>query len=284
MSSEQSDRQYLLEIGEAERAEARLSLQYSVLQRICGHQVVFPSISFGAGDRILDSGTGSGMWLLDVAGDNAIPEHVFLQGIDVDDRLFPLSDPRVASRPNVDFRVESVLQLPHAWTNTFTLINQRLLGVALKEPEWPRALSEIHRVISPGGWVQLGELSDWKAGPVTARFRTIFETLFKSKGLKVDCAERLPDMLRDAGFVDVHEEVKSLPLGAWAGQDGLDARNVWIGTARVFKGAVLKEGGLGLVSGEDEMDELIREMEKEWDSTHGAFIQYHVMWGQKPSA
>ncbi|RDX42188.1 hypothetical protein OH76DRAFT_1458894 [Lentinus brumalis] len=274
MSSEQSDHQYLLRIDEAERG--RLSLQYSVLQRTCGNRLFFPSINFGAGDRILDSGTGSGMWLLDVASDAAVPESVFLQGIDVDNRLFPLNDQRVASRANVDFRVESVLHLPEEWASTFALVNQRLLGVALKGPEWPRALSEIHRVLTPGGWVQLGELSEWKAGPATARFRVLFETLLKSKGLVLDCADRLPSMLRETGFVDVHEEVKSLPLGAWAGQDGLDARDVWIKTAWVFKGALMKAGGLGLVGGEEEADQLLREMEKEWDHTPGAFIKYHI--------
>ncbi|KAH9841078.1 uncharacterized protein C8Q71DRAFT_743255 [Rhodofomes roseus] len=50
-------------------------------------------------------------------------------------------------------------------TGRFKLVHQRLLIAALRSWEWTVALREIFRVLQPGGWVQLGEVGPWKAGP-----------------------------------------------------------------------------------------------------------------------
>ena len=76
--------------------------------------------------------------------------------VDIEPRLFPTSHPK-----NIEFRVESVTQLPSDWSNSFSLVHQRLLLAALQIPEWPTALGEIYRVLRPGGWVQLAESSGW---------------------------------------------------------------------------------------------------------------------------
>lgn len=155
-----------------------------------------------------------GIWLLELAPQ--LPPTVRLHGVDIITRLFPTTYPS-----NIKFSVEDVTRLPSSWSNSFTLVHQRLLLAALRKVEWPIAISEMYRVTSPGGWIQLCETGSWRAGPFTARFQSLMRTLLDSKGLFMDCYKAMPLMLRNAGFVDVRVEVIQLSL---CGAEGSDDR------------------------------------------------------------
>jgi ubiquinone/menaquinone biosynthesis C-methylase UbiE len=93
----------------------------------------------------------SGTWILDVA--KIVPPDTTLYGIDIESRLFPF-----VVRQNIHFFVKTVTALPSYWTNTFQLINQRLLVAALTSSQWVTALAELKRILAPGGVLQLGEV------------------------------------------------------------------------------------------------------------------------------
>ena len=73
---------------------------------------------------------------------------VQIDGFDIEGRNFPRHPPS-----NVSFCLASVTELPSAWTNRYKFVHQSLLTAALQKPQWEIALSEIHRVLQPGGWV-----------------------------------------------------------------------------------------------------------------------------------
>ncbi len=140
----------------------------------------------------------------------------------------------------------------------------------------------MHRILRPGGWIQLGEVGSWHAGPVTKKHIKLIQTLFESRQLVLDVSKDLRTLVEEGGFANISVESRSIPLGNWAGLIGGQARDNWIGVTRGMKTPVLRSGGFGLVSSEEEFDALIDDVEKEWDATEGAAIEYYVICAQKP--
>ncbi|KAK0214046.1 S-adenosyl-L-methionine-dependent methyltransferase [Armillaria fumosa] len=163
----------------------RLELQHALVRRaLCDGKSVLAPIVLKPGDRVLDSGTGSGAWALSLVED--VPSSVFLTAIDIQSKIFPESFP-----PNFEFLLHSVTDLPRQWTDKFSLVNQRFLIGALTGPQWKVALQELHRVIVPGAWVQLveGATIPGHMGPFSAKISNLWSALFAHKGLLVDVVQ-----------------------------------------------------------------------------------------------
>ncbi|KDR74312.1 hypothetical protein GALMADRAFT_71069 [Galerina marginata CBS 339.88] len=263
---------YVLPSDEEERK--RLHLQHRVLKRVYENRLILAPVELLDGDVVLECGTGSGIWMLEAADE--IPAHVELHGFDIESRLFPRSHP-----PNMSFSKRSVTSLPREWTEMFSFVHQRLLVAALQKPDWERAISEMHRVLAVDGWLQLGEVGPWKAGPITAKHQSLVQNLFLAKGLVLDCAAYIPAMLAQAGFANIRIEERSIPLGKWAGDHGVNGAANFIGVFRAMKTPILKAGGLGLVRSEQEFDRLLDQVEREWDQTLGAEIRFYIFSAQK---
>ena len=122
-----------------------------------------------------------GAWALSLAEE--VPSSVSLTAIDIQSKIFPESFPQ-----NVEFLLHSVMDLPSQWTDTFSLVNQRFLYTALTGPQWQLALGELHRVIAPGGWVQLveGAVIPGYMGPFSSKISNLWSALFAHRALLVD--------------------------------------------------------------------------------------------------
>ncbi|KZT18373.1 S-adenosyl-L-methionine-dependent methyltransferase [Neolentinus lepideus HHB14362 ss-1] len=266
--------QYILPSDEEEKA--RLELQHRVLQRAISSRLIIPPLSLQSGDKVLDCGTGSGIWLTDLS--KQVPSDVSLFGIDIEPRLFPTSE-----LANMQFSVGTTTQLPTDWSNTFRLVNQRLLIAALSANEWPTVLSEIKRVLIPGGWVQLLEAKRWgtEKGELSVKHRKLLEELFASRNLLIDCSVQLPHLLKEAGFENVHVEEYKLPAGSWAGKDGEETRDNFINVFRGMKTPILNAGGFGYVDSEEGYEEWMKDMSKEWDVMEDTTVDICVFYAQK---
>ncbi|KAF8145679.1 S-adenosyl-L-methionine-dependent methyltransferase, partial [Mycena galopus ATCC 62051] len=275
--------QYVLPTDDVERqrhaASIILLLQHNLLKKIFDNKLLLAPVKFTPDDRVLDIGTGSGLWALGM--EQAVGPAVHICGVDIESRLFPASPPK-----NMAFQVESVTSLPSEWTDTFTLVHQRLLMMALQVPEWPQALGEIYRVLLPGGWVQLGEAILIEGGnpdkPCMEKVLSLTRSLAKSRNLDVDCASHMPAMLETAGFVDLKVERRILQLGKWGGADGIACAMNHAAMFRGLKTPALQAGGDGKVATELEYDALINGMEKEWDEIPGTPVEFVTFWARKP--
>ncbi|KAK0193375.1 hypothetical protein F5146DRAFT_1221009 [Armillaria mellea] len=219
----------------------RLELQHALVRRaLCDGKSVLPPIVLQPGDRVLDSATGS------------VASSVSLTAIDIQSTIFPES-----FLQNVEFLLHSVMDLPSQWTDTFSLVNQHFLYTALTGPQWEVALGELHRVVAPGGWVQLveGAVIPGHMGPFSLKISNL-------------CTFR----------------TRALPLGQWAGQDGIDFRDDLTSALSAMRGPIFEGGGLGLVSSEQELDDLIASVGKEWDNGRevSASKGLTMMYAQKP--
>ncbi|KAK0493946.1 hypothetical protein EDD18DRAFT_1402895 [Armillaria luteobubalina] len=119
---------------------------------------------------------------------------------------------------------------------------------------WIVALQELHHVITPGGWVQLveGAAIPGHMGPFSEKISNVWSAVFAHKGLVVDVVQHLPDMLIQAGFI-----------------------NVW--TFSAMRGPLFEGGGLGLVLSEQEYNDLIACVGKEWDNGREVSASKEVM-------
>lgn len=163
-------------------------------------------------------------------------------------------------------------------------MHQRLLRAALRTTEWIEALMEIYRVLKPGGWLQLVEGNGWVAGPVINTFRSILVKLAASRGIEIqlDAVPKLKKYLEDSGFVDLHIVCRSMPIGEWAGQDGIDARDNLLSLYRGIKAPVLAAGGFGIVQDENMYDALLDQAKHEMNSTPSAECHWISICAQKP--
>ncbi|KAF8245526.1 S-adenosyl-L-methionine-dependent methyltransferase [Wilcoxina mikolae CBS 423.85] len=97
--------------------------------------------------RILDIGTGTGIWAIDMADKYPSAEVI---GTD----LSPIQPSWVP--PNCKFEVDDVEK---EWTyqeNSFDFIQSRNLAQAIEN--WPKLMSQIYRCTKPGGYCEIAEL------------------------------------------------------------------------------------------------------------------------------
>lgn len=266
---------YVLPADEEEKR--RLDLQHLVIRRSFGNKFIYPCVKISPGDRVLESGAGSGAWITEAA--KVLGPEVQIDGFDIEGRLFPRHPP-----PNVSFCLASVTELPAAWTGRYTFVHQSLLTAALQRPQWEVALSEIHRVLKPGGWVQLIETGGtWNVvGPYSRKFLTMYERLTARKNLFFDCVQQLPDLLTETGFTDIHVVERDYGCDMSLGTpEAADARAGFIGMLRGLKTPVLKLGGLGLVYTSEEFDADIAGIEQEYSTTPNSCHHIAMILAQK---
>jgi hypothetical protein len=201
---------------------------------------------------------------------------------DISSRLFPKEHP-----PNITFGIASVLDLPAEWTNKFDLVHQRLLIAALKYEEWAVAIGQIFRVTKPGGFAELCECDPFKmgCGSHSRRYLDGYRQIMKHFRMDFEIAHRIPGLLLEAGFVDVHTKVKSVKFGPAGGEDGEHIAVTQAGVARGFGGPLAMAGGLGVVDSQDEWEALIDKVEKEWKSEEGSNAEYLwlIVTARKPA-
>jgi SAM-dependent methyltransferase len=210
-----------------------------------------------------------------------VPDTAELVGVDIETGLFP-SDPSLP--PNLQFQRQSVLDLPKEWTNKFDVVHQRLLLFALRDEEWRTALGEIYRVLKPGGWFQLFEIDEWeKCGPELTKLHNLFTLFLPARGIGFwpSGGEKWQKYMAEAGFGDLQVSLHYSPVGKWAGEEGLSAQDIMLRLLRVCKRPVVDSGGFGIITGAKEFDELLAEVEKEYDSQQTTH-RYIMICGRKP--
>jgi SAM-dependent methyltransferase len=193
--------------GEADR----LDLQHHALREALGRNFLAPVEAPG---RVLDVGTGTGRWGIEVCWEH--PEALVV-GLDL------VAGPREHPSGYRHVRGNLLQGLPFQ-EGVFDLVHQRLLMSGVPVPSWPAVVGELVRVTRPGGWVELVEpmVSPEPLGPAAERLFGMLLELAAGRGLDTSNTvfRSLDGYLREAGLEQVARHEVTLPIGEWGGRIG----------------------------------------------------------------
>ncbi|RTE84034.1 hypothetical protein BHE90_001416 [Fusarium euwallaceae] len=162
--------------------------------------------------RVLDVGTGSGIWAIDFADQYPGAE---VTGTD----LSPCQPKWVP--PNVRFEIDDASE---TWTwkdNTFDFIHIRYLFGAIRD--WTALFKEAYRCCAPGGWIQSAEADvEFRSNDGTSERQEVlrlgkkmYEEGGKALGLPFFVHDLQKKGIEEAGFQDIKMVEYKIPVGDW---------------------------------------------------------------------
>ncbi|KAL4077554.1 S-adenosyl-L-methionine-dependent methyltransferase [Scleroderma citrinum] len=201
--------------------QARLNSQHKILRTLLGSHADGPVATVLASEqgrqkRVLDLCSGTGAWVMDMAG---IYTDVRFSGVDI----VPIG-PRTIPR-NVHFEVADVTQ-PLRWPDeTMDFVHARNISLAVSN--FPQMLREAARVLRRGGLFVSGEIRrqvNFAPGypgnpdvdaPRAERFYRIINGVLAHRGLQ-DYTRNIPTYVRESRlFSDGRVRDHVIPIGDW---------------------------------------------------------------------
>ncbi|RAL61530.1 hypothetical protein DID88_009569 [Monilinia fructigena] len=233
--------------------------------------------------RVLDVGTGTGIWAIDFA-DQYPSSHVV--GCD----LSPIQPGWIP--PNLEFEVDDV-EDTWRYSQKFDFIHIRSLGGSIAS--WPHLLDQAFNNLNEGGYIELVDFeyhgySDDGTGdlaPSFQKWQAGLDEASKLFGRELNVAMKFKDWLNEAGFEAVVERHWRLPMAPWA----RDIRNKEIGLymqqnmldATVAYGMAHFTRILGWSP--EEYQVLAAGVRNEFkDSRVHNWCNMYIVWGRKPTS
>ncbi|CEI61385.1 hypothetical protein FVEN_g5902 [Fusarium venenatum] len=213
---------YVLPNDEAENE--RLDLQHMLFTlTFDGKLSNLPVDKANSHRRVLDAGTGTGVWAIDYAEDHPETQVV---GID----LSPTQPSFVP--PNLTFYIDDI---EDQWTFSykFDLIYARMMTGSIRD--WPKFIQQSYDNLESGGWLELSDIilqlhSDDNTIPegcAAARWGELMLEAADKFGAHLDSCTRYKQQLLDAGFVDVVETIYKWPTNPWPRDPKFKEMGLW---------------------------------------------------------
>ncbi|TDZ65132.1 Secondary metabolism regulator LAE1 [Colletotrichum trifolii] len=197
-----------------ERENERLDLVHHLyLRTFDGHLgTAPPNREDSKVGRVLDVGTGTGIWAMDFGDDHPEAEVI---GVDLS-----ASQPQFVP-PNVLFQIDDVEE---SWTfsQPFDYIHSRMMKGSIRD--WKKFLEQCYENLNPGGYLELNDVDLFPVsdddtlkddGSLLKVFRLFLEALEKLGSSFDSQSTRLKEMLAEVGFEDVQVLQSKWPTNSW---------------------------------------------------------------------
>jgi len=235
--------------------------------------------------RVLDIGTGTGIWTIDFADEFPSAEVI---GTDIS----PIQPAWVP--PNVKFYIDDVenewIYKPH---EDFDYIHCRGMGGSIRD--WDKLCSQAFEHLKPGGWLEFQEPVAWMTSDDDSKDRchsvnqwqTLCNEAARQFGKEIDQAHTFQQRMADAGFVDVEEKVVKVPIGPWP----KDPQKKEIGRYQllhVISGVeTYTSGFIGKILGWDEMECKImvaKTLQELRSKGSHMYVRFYFVCGRRPES
>lgn len=263
----------------------RLDAQHEAYSKIIGY-LLHPRIqaALQPDARIADVGTGTGVWLQDLA--KTCPSTWKLQGFDISDEQFPPTNERYSIQYD---RLNITEAIPEQYQGQFDVVHLRLLVCGLTSDQWELAARNLLQLLKPGGFLQWHEsqfrgIHTYQSVPGASiennelLIRNTIASLNR-QGKMLDDVLRLRQTVQSVGFEDCAEDVFSTDRVPEVREQ---LKGVQFGAVQAISRALAaKDPGFQMSSAE--VEEALRRAEKELEGDK-AYYQWtmRVVTGRKP--
>jgi len=163
--------------------------------------------------------------------------------------------------------------------SSFDLAHARLLLVNVPEPEG--VVSELARIVRPGGWVASEEVDwiSWVCDPIHPAWTKLIEInadIWRKRGMDVNIGRRLPRMLKEAGLTDIQWRAQAPVFGH---RDSY--QYLLLAFAEINREEMIKTG----YTTEAEYEQLTSSLRTHLEDP-GTFVTWSLFyqaWGRKPA-
>ncbi|KAJ5595212.1 Methyltransferase type 12 [Penicillium hispanicum] len=277
---------YLFGRGEVETE--RLNRQHPFFVALSNNELIHPSILKDSIHAVADIGTGTGIWLQDVAKALSDTSPLYLHGFDVSSAQYPAGHviPGLG-KGTIQLSVHDTLHpYPSEHYGRYDLVHIRLLTAGLPKEDYATVVNNAWDLLKPGGYIQWEELDttafctdQTPELPAITKMRAVVSDAMQKLGLCPFAPQRVYDEISAARFQNV-----SCQIYTTIGKENLrPVARKWV--AAVMRALVPPSMvALGEATDEQEAKRKVEVLIAEFDKhcEHALpLVNYNVVAGQK---
>ncbi|RDW65158.1 hypothetical protein BP5796_09850 [Coleophoma crateriformis] len=274
----------------------RLDLQHHLWQLTFDGKIFTAPINEKKLHRVLDVGTGTGIWAIDM-GDMFPGAEV--SGVDVSPiqpqlcessyTLDILQLTSVSVPTNVKFEIDD-LEKPWTFTKGFDFVFSRMIAGSFSD--WKEYIERCFAFTNPGGYLEVQDVclpvrcdDDTLEGTNLEKYGELLLEGSLKVGVGLDVALTTKKMMEEAGFVDVVEVIYKWPMNKWPANKKMKEIGLWAHEATISNltglSIALFTHGLGWST--EELEVFLAEVRGDIkNSKIHSYWPIYVIYGRKP--